>query len=106
MGMKRVLVIAILFGLLTGAAYAVDAANPETYIHPDLPPFLIQHGSADATVPVQQSVELAQKIQAVCGDERVTLEVLEGFGHGDSRFDSPVNVIRVFDFIDHHLKES
>lgn len=96
----------LLGGKITDLPAQVDAANPETYIHPDLPPFLIQHGSADATVPVQQSVELAQKIQAVCGDERVTLEVLEGFGHGDSRFDSPVNVIRVLDFIDHHLKES
>jgi dipeptidyl aminopeptidase/acylaminoacyl peptidase len=55
---------------------------------------------------VQQSVELAQKIRAVCGDERVTLEVFEGFGHGDQRFDSPVNVKRVLDFIDQHLKTS
>jgi acetyl esterase/lipase len=96
----------LLGGKITDLPAQVAAANPETYIHPDLPPFLIQHGSVDATVPVQQSVELAQKIRAVCGDERVTLEVFEGFGHGDPRFNSPVNVSRVLDFIDKHLKES
>lgn len=96
----------LLGGKITDLATQVAAANPESYIHPDLPPFLIQHGSVDATVPVQQSVELAQKIQAVCGDERVTLEVFEGFEHGDQRFDSPVNVTRVLDFLDQHLQRS
>jgi acetyl esterase/lipase len=96
----------LLGGKITDLPAQVAAANPESYLHPELPPFLIQHCSVDATVPVQQSVELAQKIWAVCGDERVTLEVFEGFGHGDLRFDSPVNVNRVLDFLDKHIKES
>ncbi len=93
-------------GKITDLPEKVAAANPETYIHQDLPPFLIQHGSMDATVPVLQSVELAQKIRAACGEDRVTLEVLEGLGHGDQRFDSPLNVTRVLDFLDGHLKRS
>jgi len=36
----------------------------------------------------------------------VTLEVLEGLGHGDQRFDSPLNVTRVLDFLDDQLKRS
>lgn len=94
----------LLGGKITDLPQQVTATNPETYIHPDLPPFLIQHGTVDATVPVQQSMELAQKIRAVCGDDKVTLEVFESFGHGDQRFDSPVNVKRVLDYIDQYLK--
>jgi acetyl esterase/lipase len=82
----------------------VKAANPETYIRKDAPPFLIQHGVVDPVVPVQQSVSLAENLKRVCGDERVILELFEGFEHGDHRFESPVNVERVLDFIDQHLK--
>ena len=35
---------------------------------------------------------------------RVVLELFEGFEHGDRRFESPVNVKRVLDFLDQHLK--
>jgi len=82
----------------------VKAANPETYIRENAAPFLIQHGVDDFTVPVQQSIGLAEKLKRVCGDERVVLELFDGFEHGDRRFDSPVNVKRVLDFIDQHLK--
>ena len=84
----------------------VAEANPETYLHENIPPFLIQHGVRDATVPVQQSISLAQKMKQVCGDDRVILEVFEGFEHADRRFESPVNVRRVLNFIDQHLKRS
>ena len=82
----------------------VKAANPETYIRENAAPFLIQHGVVDPVVPVQQSIGLAEKMKHVCGDDRVILELFEGFEHGDRRFDSPVNVNRVLDFIDQHLK--
>lgn len=82
----------------------VKAANPETYIREAAPPFLIQHGLADPTVPVQQSMDLAENLKRVCGDDRVILELFEGFEHVDPRFASPVNAERVLNFIDHHLK--
>ncbi len=95
--------------LLLGAQLAkiperVKAANPETYIREDAAPFLIQHGVADFTVPVQQSVGLAENLKRVCGEKKVVLDLFEGFEHGDPRFASPVNVERVLDFIDQHLK--
>jgi acetyl esterase/lipase len=96
----------LLGGTITDLPAQVDAANPETYINRNLPPFLIQHGSIDATVPVQQSMELAQKIKTMCGEEYVMLDVFEGFGHADCRFESPLNVTRVLDFLDQHLKRS
>lgn len=82
----------------------VKAANPETYITPHAPPFLIQHGTLDAVVPVQQSIHLAEKLTAAIGKEKVTLELLEGAQHADPRFETPDNVQRVLDFLDMYLK--
>ena len=82
----------------------VRSANPETYIHADVPPFFIQHGIKDNIVPHQQSVNFAAKVREIAGDERVTLELIEGAGHGDPKFDSAKNVKKVLDFLDQHLK--
>ena len=82
----------------------VRAANPLTYVRPGAPPFLVQHGTRDATVPVQQSVVAAAELKAVLGDDMVTLELLEEAGHADPRFETPENVNRVLGFLDKHLK--
>jgi acetyl esterase/lipase len=84
----------------------VRAANPGSYIRADAPPFLIQHGTRDAVVPAQQSVDLAARLRAVLGDDRVTLDLLDGAEHADPRFESPENVRRVLDFLDRHLKKT
>jgi len=82
----------------------VRAANPETYIRPNAPPFLLQHGTKDAVVPVQQSIGFAAKLRAALGPHRVTLELFEGAEHADPRFEAPENVDRVLRFLDEHLK--
>ena len=82
----------------------VRAANPATYIRPDAPPFLLQHGTRDAVVPVQQSVELAARLGRVLGQKLVTLELIDGAEHADPRFETPENVDRVLRFLDEHLK--
>ena len=89
---------------ITDIPERVKEANPETYIRKDAAPFLIQHGVMDPVVPVQQSIGLAERLKHVCGSDRVVLELFEGFEHGDCRFESPVNVKRVLDFLDQHLK--
>jgi acetyl esterase/lipase len=78
----------------------VRRANPESYVRSGLPPFLLQHGTQDAIVPVQQSVNLAAKLKGVLGEDMVTLELLEGAGHADPAFETPQNVSRVLDFLD------
>lgn len=82
----------------------VRAANPESYITADAPPFFLQHGTKDDTVPVQMSIRFAAKLEQALGKDRVQLELLEGAEHGDPRFEAPDNVSKVLDFIEKHLK--
>jgi acetyl esterase/lipase len=94
-------------GNLTEHADVVRAANPETYITPDDPPFLIQHGTRDNHVPHQQSVIFAEKLRPVIGEENVALDIFKGGRHGDMGsdifFETPANFDIVFDFLDKHL---
>jgi dipeptidyl aminopeptidase/acylaminoacyl peptidase len=95
----------LLFGhKITEIPEQVRAANPLTYIQPKAPPFLIQHGTKDAVVPVQQSIALAAKLRVVLGNRMVTLQLIEGAEHADPRFETPENVDKVLDFLDKHLK--
>lgn len=73
--------------------------NPITYIKKDNPPFLIMHGDADMTVPLNQS-ELLNDALKKAGVE-VTFEVIKGAGHG---FRGPEIDKSVTDFFEKHLK--
>lgn len=89
---------------LTDAPDLVKAANPETYITKDDPPFFIQHGLIDNLVPYQQSVNLAKKLEQVIGKESVTIELLPNSGHGGPAFSTEQNLNKVFVFLDQILK--
>ncbi|MZP30466.1 alpha/beta hydrolase fold domain-containing protein [Heliobacterium undosum] len=89
---------------ITEAPELVKAANPETYITPDDPPFFIQHGTEDKLVPTEQSVNFAKRLENVLGKEKVVLELLQGAGHGDPQFSKDENVKKVLDFLDAQLK--
>ncbi|GGI78798.1 alpha/beta hydrolase [Pseudarthrobacter scleromae] len=70
--------------LLIGAqpASAPDkakAASPLTYVHPDAPPFLLVHGTADRFVPVAQSASLAEALESA--GAAVDLLLLEDADH-------------------------
>ena len=89
---------------LTDAPELVRAANPETYITPDDPPFFIQHGQIDNLVPYQQSVNLASKLSAIIGTEKVTLELFPDSGHGGPAFSNEQNLNKIFVFLDRYMK--
>jgi dipeptidyl aminopeptidase/acylaminoacyl peptidase len=89
---------------ITSTPAKVKAANPETYIQASAPPFFLQHGTKDPVVPVQQSIEFAEKLTKVIGRKKVHLELLDGAEHADPRFESQENVDKVLDFLDQHLK--
>jgi len=82
----------------------VRAADPITYITPDDPPILIEHGTADSTVPVGQSVRLAKAYAAGVGAGAVTLHLLKGAGHVDPAFYTKAHVNAVLDWLDAQLK--
>jgi acetyl esterase/lipase len=82
----------------------VSAANPETYIRQNATHFLLQHGTKDPIVPVQQSIEFAAKLRQVCGEDRVILDLIENAEHADPKFETPQNVNKVFDFLNQSLR--
>lgn len=72
-------------GLLLGGAIDENAdkawaASPIAYVSPDDPPFLIQHGTEDRSVPFHQSVELDSALYEAGVD--VTFRPVVGGGHG------------------------
>ncbi len=82
----------------------VRASDPITYLTPGDPPILIEHGTADATVPYPQSVRLARAYAKVAGEDAVTLNLLRGAGHVDPAFYSPGHLAEVLDWLDARLK--
>jgi len=81
----------------------VCAANPESYLHENAPPFFIQHGDMDEVVPYQQSVYFAARAQVILGMARVHLDLLPGARHADPAFAAPENIQKVLAFLDQAL---
>lgn len=86
--------------LITDVPHMVRFASPMSYITMNVPPFLIQHGSRDQLVPVEQSMRFAAQLERVAGKDKVIFETLEGAFHADPAFETPQNVTRVLDFLD------
>ena len=78
-------------------------SNPVSYLSPDDPPFLIEHGTADTTVPQQQSIDFANELQKVLGKDKVTLILAPGVDHSYS-FGSQNDVNIIMNFLDKNLK--
>jgi len=76
----------------------VAKANPINYVTRFTPPFLIQHGTADRKVPVNQS-ELLSKALIDAGVQ-VTYLPLEGVGHSLKRLQEKENLLVVEKFLD------
>ena len=83
----------------------VRRASPMTYLTPEIPFFLIQHGYQDPIVPVQQSINFAAEIEKWAGKDKVILDVFRNdVDHGDPYFETPQNLNKVFEFLDRYLK--
>jgi len=82
----------------------IVAANPITYVSPDDPPFLIQHGTKDCTIPPQQSQLLYNALAPVVGADHVTLMLVEGLDHASTWFHKSPNMESIVDFLDTQFK--
>ena len=84
----------------------VKKANPVTYIDKDTPPFLIQKGDQDCTVPVENTKMLADALSGAGID--VQFDLLKGVGHGDQGgtpvFASDSNVQAMLSFLNSKLR--
>ena len=83
----------------------VSLTWPGSYVTRDCPPTLIEGGTADQVVPFGASPALVDKINAVCGEGRAVLQVMEGCTHGHPDYGSPENEERMFAFLDSVLKK-
>lgn len=78
--------------------------DPKTFVTTSFPPALIQAGASDEVVPHENSIELAERINAVCGQGRAELDIFPDCTHGAPRFNEPDNIDRIFRFFDANLK--
>lgn len=77
-------------------------ANPAVLASSNAPPFLIMHGTADVTVPFNQS-ELLHAALLAAGAQS-TFQPIVGAGHADGAFSSSPFVDIVYAFLDEHLR--
>jgi acetyl esterase/lipase len=86
-----------------------ELANPETYIptmtKETAPYFIIQHGQDDLNIPTVQSVNLANKLKAKLGNNKVYIELIPGAHHGDPAFSKPGNFEKVFKLLNANLNK-
>ncbi len=78
-------------------------ASPASYATRNCPPMLIQAGTADEIVPYQASVELVERVNAVCGEGRAALESIAGATHGHPDYTSAPYEHSRFAFLDRVL---
>ena len=78
-----------------------EKATPSTYLHKDVPPFLIMHGSEDTTVPMVQN-DLFYEDLVKCGI-RADYYIIEGATHGSPHFYQPEIKALVLDFLNKSL---
>jgi alpha-L-fucosidase 2 len=63
----------------------VKAASPIRYIHEDMPPYLLIHGTNDRNSPFEQSVFMFEAMNRI--GAKADLYVVEGGGHGSGEWD-------------------
>lgn len=60
----------------------------------------IQVGDADQNVPYTQSVNFAERLSGLLGEENVNFSIIEGAAHEDDLFYTADNISAVLDFLD------
>lgn len=91
---------------ITEVPELVKLACPCTYVTEKTPPVCIIHGSADQTVPVEQSITFYNTLVEKAGEDKVEIHIVEGkLHHGDPWFHEPWVADICLDFLDKVLKK-
>lgn len=80
----------------------LEQASTTTYINPDMVPMLLQHGSRDRVIPVQQSIGFAKKAEELAPG-KVSFEIIENGDHSSDHFYTDDNIQKWLDFIYKHI---
>lgn len=79
-------------------------ASPLTWVSADDPPFIIQHGGQDCTVPTNQGRRMRDALLPVIGASKVTWAEFLTDGHGGPSFGAAGNVDAIAAFFDRWLR--
>ncbi len=60
--------------------------------------------TVNTIIPYQQSVDFAIKLKKVLGNNKVTIELIQGVGHSDLYFTTQSNINQILNFRDKNLK--
>ena len=71
-----------------------------TWVTKAAAPLLIMQGTKDPLVPLDQSQRLADKLKDAGAD--VTLDIIEGAGHGGPQFTTEEKLKLIFQFLTKH----
>jgi len=94
-------VIALLFGgPVSQKLELAKRASPVTWVTKDAAPLLIMQGTKDPLVPLDQSQRLYNKLKEAGAE--VTLDVIEGAGHGGPQFTTAEKLKLIFEFLAKH----
>ncbi|MFZ5497175.1 MAG: alpha/beta fold hydrolase [Verrucomicrobiota bacterium] len=82
----------------------IRAISPLNHVRPGLPPFLLIHGDADKTVPLQQSLDFQERLRA--NGVTCDLHILPGAGHRLSDWEqvAPGYAAQYLAWLDRHLR--
>lgn len=94
-------IVKLLGGTAAEKGELAKRASPVTWVTKDCAPLFIMHGTIDQLVGLEQSQKLEAKLKAAGAE--VTLDVVEGAGHGGGQYFSGDRPQRLLDFLNRHL---
>lgn len=87
---------------VTKSVNETKISNPENYIHDEMCPMLIQHGTLDNVVSYIQSTHFVELVEKI--NDNIHLDLFGRTIHKDQKFSSTNNIDRIFRFIDEIVK--
>ncbi len=91
-------VLALLFGgPVSKKLELARRASPVNWVTKEAAPMLIMQGTKDPLVPLDQSERLYKKLKEAGAN--VTLDVIDGAGHGGPQFTTPEKLKMMFEFL-------
>ena len=78
--------------------------DPNTYVCPECPPFILYHGDNDNVVPFMSSLVLAYNLIRAIGEDKVSFHLVREAGHHMKFFDNGKTYGEILEFLDRFVK--